>query len=751
MAQVKRSRAQESQNSNKKQKLVTTKRAVPIEQLAWKEVQLPERLEDAEGFFGLEEIDDVEVIKDEKGSFHYRTAATNTSEAKDSSANVADVEDEWEGFSDADTIAIAKVVDEGEEQGSSTKQKNKKQDLDSKKKKAKDKQRDKSSGAANGTKNAFQGLEDTFEEEGIDVSAWGDLGLSEPVLYSLSKLKFANPTPIQSSSIPEIRDGHDVIGKAVTGSGKTLAFGIPIVEHFLKSRLDVVENEATQVKGRTRPPVAIILSPTRELAHQLGTHLGDLCAKMPGQSPRIAVLTGGLSLHKQQRLLATADIIIGTPGRLWEVISSTAGLLKWLRQIQFLVVDEADRLLSQGNFKEVEEILNSLDREDVDEEPDTENQNKQPSPKSSRQTLVFSATFEKELQRKLAGKSRPSDLSTSQQQDMAYLLKKLSFRSPKPKFVNVNPDSQMASRLNEGLLECDAMEKDLYLYALLLQYPTARTLVFTNSIAAVRRVVPLLQNLGLNALGLHSQMPQKARLRSLERFAATKPEEAKQGSILVATDVAARGLDIPHVNLVLHYHAPRAADAYVHRAGRTARSTHSGASIMLTSPEEVVPVQRLIAKIHAKKGDKNKSTGLQTLDLDRRVVNKLKPRLVLSKKIADSTIAKERVNTEDNWLKNMADEAGLEYDPEEFVDGGSSGKGRGGGRAKKQREEASVSKADVAKWRAQLREELATRVNVGVSEKYLTSGGVDMDALLRGDSGTFLGGGLGTGFEVAIS
>lgn len=458
-------------------------------------------------------------------------------------------------------------------------------------------------------------------------------------------------------------------------------------------------------------------------------------------------------MHKQQRMLNTADIIIGTPGRLWEVISSTAGILKWLRQIKFLVVDEADRLLSQGNFKEVEEIMNSLDREDVDENASVDDSDS-PSSRSERQTLVFSATFQKDLQRKLAGKVRPGsnpDGILSAQQSMDYLLKKLTFRSSeKPKFIDVNPSSQMATKLREGLVECGALEKDLYLYALLLHHPRTRILIFTNSIAAVRRLAPLLQNLHLPAHALHSQMPQKARLRSLERFGAADTE----GQILVATDVASRGLDIPDVQLVLHYHAPRAASDYVHRSGRTARAGADGVSIMLCAPDEVVPVRRLVAKIHARKESKSgvdgaaSGQGLRTLDLDRRLISRLKARVTLAKKIADAVLAKEKTNTEDNWLKTAAEELGVEYNEEEFVaNAGQGGKGRGGGRVKKMRAEAETGKDEIRAWRVELDGELKKRVNTGVSERYLTSGSVDIAALLEGEAGAFLGAARGVGMD----
>lgn len=575
----------------------------------------------------------------------------------------------------------------------------------------------------------------------MTVSAWMSLGLSSETLCSLAKMRFTRPTPIQRTSIPEILAGHDVIGKASTGSGKTLAFGIPILEHYL-SRATVAQADGKSKDPKRRsPPVAMILSPTRELAHQLSTHLTDLCSITSTTSPRIATLTGGLSMQKQQRLLANADVIIGTPGRLWEVISEGQGLSKWLRQVKFLVVDEADRLLSEGHFKEVEEILNSLDREDEDIDGSNEVAEEASAGQLQRQTLVFSATFQKELQQKLAGKGKPSggDLM-GKQESMEYLLKKLNFREEKPKFIDVNPVSQMAARLKEGIVECAGMEKDLYLYALLLYHPNTRTLIFTNSISSVRRLTPLLQNLNIPAHALHSQMPQKARLRAIERFSS----ESQPGSILIATDVAARGLDIPSVQLVLHYHVPRAADMYVHRSGRTARAEKSGSSILLCAPEEVVGVRRLIAKVHARGSGAERSKDskhfLQTIDLDRRIVGRLKPRVTLSKKVSDASLAKEKRGHEDNWLRTAAEELGVDYNSDEFAAEEGSTKGRGNGRRKAEKEAQGLGKAELGALKGELKGLLSQRVNVGVSESYLSAGGVDVDELLReGVRGDFLG------------
>jgi ATP-dependent RNA helicase DDX24/MAK5 len=291
--------------------------------------------------------------------------------------------------------------------------------------------------------NIFAALEEEAAQEEVDVSAWDELELSSETISALAKLGFSTPTPIQREAIPQILEGHDVIGKASTGSGKTLAFGIPILEKWLENRPkeDVSESEEVKI------PTALILSPTRELAHQLTEHITALCAGL-SDAPYVVAVTGGLSVQKQQRQLLKADIIIGTPGRLWEVISSSIPLSKSLKQIKFLVIDEADRLLTEGHFKEAEEILSALDRE-VDEDVEDSI--------PTRQTLVFSATFHKGLQQKLAGKGKQGLMDKSE--SMEYLLKKLNFREEKPKFIDVNPVSQMAEGLREGMVECAGPEK----------------------------------------------------------------------------------------------------------------------------------------------------------------------------------------------------------------------------------------------------------------------------------------------------
>jgi ATP-dependent RNA helicase DDX24/MAK5 len=320
--------------------------------------------------------------------------------------------------------------------------------------------------------NPFSSLADAAEEEeeqdgSVDVAAWAELSLSPAMLSAVSKLGFPKPTEIQAQAIPQILDGEDVIGKAQTGSGKTLAFGIPIVERWLEVHDSQEEQQEEdeegdeerdiKEKGR-RPPLAVVLSPTRELAKQLGDHLQALCKGLPS-APYVCVITGGLSIQKQRRQLQKADVIIGTPGRLWEVLEGDVQLQESFTKIQFLVVDEADRLFKAGQFKEAEDIIGALDRRDPEaasDDEDSEDEDDEDLP--PRQTLVFSATFDKDLQTKLAGRGKRKLKGDSDENKMEYLMKCLKFRR-EPKFIDVNPIRQMAEGLKEGLIECGAMEK----------------------------------------------------------------------------------------------------------------------------------------------------------------------------------------------------------------------------------------------------------------------------------------------------
>jgi len=215
-------------------------------------------------------------------------------------------------------------------------------------------------------------------------------------------------------------------------------------------------------------------------------------------------------------------------------------------------------------------------------------------------------------------------------------------------------------------------------------------------------------------------MPQKSRLRSLEKFAG-------QRTVLVATDVAARGLDIKGIELIIHYHVPRTADMYVHRSGRTARAQHSGRSILLCSPNEVAGVTRLVLEVHKS----NKPP--EIMETDRQIVTRLESRLTLAQKITDASLAREKTTSKDEWLRTAAEDLGVDYDSEDFeVQGQKGRRGRGGGKAQKEKEKGAVTKDQIQQWRSELDGMLNKRVNLGVSERYLAGGSVNVEALLNG-------------------
>ena len=723
--------------------------AVRGDQLRWKEVQTSTHLDNAEGFFGLEELSDVEVVQDGNGKGVLFQPAIGHVAGSEPEISSPESDTEWSGFSEVGSevndivsspaeTASSPVVDYHDPLQKPSLSKHVPQE-------AQDQlfQHD-----------GISVLNSMDVDPDIDMTAWNDLELSSPMISALSALGFSKPTQIQQSAIPQIMEGRDVIGKAVTGSGKTLAFGLPIIETWLASQRSPKDSATFS---------ALVLAPTRELAHQISKHLFAICENLD-LAPRVATVTGGLSVLKQRRQLETANIVVATPGRLWEVISDSAELLEKLRGIRFLVVDEADRLLSEGHFKEVEEILDALDRKIIEED---EQASPEHDEKHARQVLVFSATFHKGLQQKLSSKQKKrSDKDSnllSDKQSMEYLMHKLPFQTEhKPVFIDANPDSQLAERLSETILECKAMEKDLYLYGFLVQdqyqrrkavknvqeegktTTAARILVFTNSVSAVKRLVPLLQSLEMASTSisaLHSNMPQKSRLRSLERFSGTTDSTNNAATtVLVSTDVAARGLDIKGITTIVHYHVPRTADTYVHRSGRTARVDASGSSVLLCSPDETASVTKLIAKVHTsshRSTSKEMSALVDRMYLPNDLLRQVSVQVELAQKLVESLQSTDKVRSEDNWLRNAAEELGVDYDSDEFEQAGKQGRrGRGGEKDRRQKKVAKqqATQSHVVQWKAQLKEALSKRLDfgdgAGRSFKYLAGGAFDVEKLL---------------------
>lgn len=434
---------------------------------------------------------------------------------------------------------------------------------------------------------------DDGEEKSVDESefyAWSELRLHPMLMRSIYRLGFKEPTPIQKACIPAAaHQGKDVVGAAETGSGKTLAFGLPILQRLLEERQkfekNVSENEepvGKNVSGRFLR--ALIVTPTRELAIQVTDHLKEVAK---GTNIRVISIVGGMSTEKQERLLrARPEIVVGTPGRLWELMSGGEIHLVELHSLSFFVLDEADRMIENGHFLELQSIIDLLPMANPSLEAKSSNTEDcvtiSSFQRKKRQTCVFSATialspdFRKKLKR---GSMKSNQLVYKELNSIEALSERAGMRE-NAAIIDLTNASIMVNKLEESFIECREEEKDAYLYYILRVHGQGRAIVFCTSIAALRHLSSLLRILGVHVLTLHAQMQQRARLKAIDRF------RGNEHGVLVATDVAARGLDIPGVRTVVHYQLPHSAEVYIHRSGRTARASADGCSIALISPND---------------------------------------------------------------------------------------------------------------------------------------------------------------------
>ncbi|KAJ3286470.1 ATP-dependent RNA helicase [Borealophlyctis nickersoniae] len=475
------------------------------------------------------------------------------------------------------------------------------------------------------------GSEDVGNEgEDVDMSGWSTFPLSPVIVKGLRALKFTAPTEIQSKTLPVTLGGErDLIGAAETGSGKTLAFGLPILQSLAQRT----------VVGKEDPGChALILAPTRELAIQVTDHLKAVAKFM---RVKIVAVVGGMSAQKQRRLLTTRpDVVVATPGRLWELVAEDDALLARLRRISFLAIDEGDRMLESGHFKDLDHILAAIspNRKD-DSQVATKG-------KHCRRTFIFSATLVDDARFKL-NLSKPTKKKGGPP-TFEDLLHRLEFQDVDPVYINVTPEGAMASQLLETKIDCLHTDKDAYLYYIIARYP-GRTLVFVNSIDAIRRLVPVLTLMKVQAFGLHAEMQQRQRLKNLDRFRDTP------SAVLIASDVAARGLDIPNVEHVVHYQLPRTGDLYVHRSGRTARAHSDGVSVMLCSPGEK-PLYKKICKVLGK------ADGVPEFPVEMSVLSNIKQRINLARKIDQEEHVVSKHKHDKNWYKKAAEEMDIELD-----------------------------------------------------------------------------------------
>ena len=424
-----------------------------------------------------------------------------------------------------------------------------------------------------------------------------DVTLHNQLKVALHKLGYTKPTAIQELSLAQSMntEGRDVVGVAQTGSGKTLAYGLPILNWICETSIDdrqMMLMDGVNEEGGSTRLAALVLAPTRELALQVSRHLEQvITASSSDERSRwasVATLTGGISEEKQRRLLQGyrgrgADIIVATPGRLWDMCKGDDSLTKRIKLTRFLVVDEADRMVESGHFAEMENILALVKRPETATGSHLQSTASIAGGANDMQTFIFSATLSKDLQRNLKRANRKKKAKGDSTLDE--LIGMIDFRDEDPEVIDLSTSNRLATRLVESKIECLSKDKDLYLYYFLLRYP-GRTLVFVNSIDGIRRLQPLLENLQLSVQPLHSQLQQRQRLKNLDKFRSSRLPSIQASSILLATDVAARGLDIPAVDHVVHFQLPRTADTYVHRSGRTARAGKSGISLALIEPAE---------------------------------------------------------------------------------------------------------------------------------------------------------------------
>ena len=347
------------------------------------------------------------------------------------------------------------------------------------------------------------------------------LGLARPLRDAVAAAGYDAPTPIQAAAIPEILDGCDLLGAAQTGTGKTAAFALPILDFLL---------EATREGGR---PVirALVLAPTRELAAQIGESF-----RTYGKKGRIRplVVFGGVGKGPQIRELQRGvDVLVATPGRLLDLMND--GHVR-LRDVEFLVLDEADRMLDMGFIRDVKRIEAALPKD--------------------RQTLMFSATMPPEI-RKLAD-------------ELLY----------EPVHVAVDPVSSTVEPIEQAVYFVEGKRKTALLLHLLKQGEIERALVFTRTKHGANRLGQKLIRARIPAAVIHGNKSQLQREKALESFKRWDTQ------VVVATDVAARGIDIKDLSHVVNYDLPNEPESYVHRIGRTGRAGASGVALAFCSPEE---------------------------------------------------------------------------------------------------------------------------------------------------------------------
>ena len=368
----------------------------------------------------------------------------------------------------------------------------------------------------------------------MTVASFAELDLSGRLLRALEDADYHTPTPIQAKAIPLLLDGADLLGIAQTGTGKTAAFTLPLLQNL----------EEDGVAARPRSTRALILAPTRELALQISDSI-----KTYGRHMRVrqAVVMGGVGQRPQvEALRRGVDILIATPGRLLDLVNQRH---LDLSRCEYLIIDEADRMLDMGFIRDVRKIVAMLPQE--------------------RQTLLFSATMPAEV---------------------AKLAREILYE---PERVEIAAKTVTVERIEQHVHHLAAADKRDRLSELLAAPGLDRVLVFTRTKHGADKVVKHLAREGVKAEALHGNKSQNARQRALENF------RAGRARVLVATDIASRGLDVDDVTHVINYELPSEPECYIHRIGRTARAGAAGIAISFCDASEraqLRSIERLIKR-----------------------------------------------------------------------------------------------------------------------------------------------------------
>jgi ATP-dependent RNA helicase RhlE len=353
------------------------------------------------------------------------------------------------------------------------------------------------------------------------LTSFQDFGLADPISRALKEENYLTPTPIQAQTIPLALAGRDVVGIAQTGTGKTAAFALPILHRILEHR----------TRPQPKSCRVLVLSPTRELSGQILESFNAYGRHMRLTS---ALAIGGVPMGRQVRsVMQGVEVMVATPGRLLDLVQSNG--LK-LGQVEFLVLDEADRMLDMGFINDIRKIVSKTP--------------------VKRQTLFFSATMPKDI----------AELAEQMLRD--------------PARVAVTPVASTVERVTQRIIQVDHSAKPALLAQLLKQEPVDRALIFTRTKHGADKVVKGLQRAGISADAIHGNKSQNHRERVLAAF--------RSGEIrtLVATDIAARGIDVDGISHVVNFDLPNVPETYVHRIGRTARAGADGVAISLVAGEE---------------------------------------------------------------------------------------------------------------------------------------------------------------------